>query len=315
MLRNRRVVSLQMARLTIAAVAAWAVSAGASSNYAQTQSQSAASAPPVYEYDVVSVKPSDPANTGKPGNGTSSSPDAFSAKSSFLINLVDYAYGIRNPEQLVGAPGWISSERFDLDAKMESSVMDALQKLSKEDRTLARQQMLQAVLADRFKLVAHRETRELQIYTLVIAKSGMKMKEAKPGDTYPNGFKPPNGIPAAGSMTFQAGPSGIMITGQGAPMAILIPTISREVGRLVVDKTGLTGNYDFKFQYTPETYHPPSNLSEGGGAGSMPLPPDFGAISIFTAVQEQLGLKLESVKAPIEVVVIDHVERPSGNQE
>ena len=141
------------------------------------------------------------------------------------------------------------------------------------------------------------------------------MKEAKPGDTYPNGFQPPKGISAAGSMSFQPGPSGVVITGQGVALAILIPTISRELDRLIVDKTGLTGNYDFVFQYTPETYHPPSNLGEGGGASSMPIPPDFGSISIFTAVQEQLGLKLESVKAPIEVVVIDHVQKPSGNQE
>jgi uncharacterized protein (TIGR03435 family) len=312
MFRNRGVVSLQVARLAIAAAASWFGFVGVSSNYGRTQPQSSAASPPAYEYDVVSVKPSDPAKTNKPGNGISGGPDAFTARSSPLINLIDYAYGIKNPEQLVGADGWISSDRFDLDAKMESSVMDALQKLTKEDRTLARQQMMQAVLAERFKLVVHRETRELQIYTLVIGKSGLKMKEAKPGDTYPNGFKLPNGVSPAGGMMFQAGPSGVMITGQGAPISILIPTISREVGRLIVDKTGLTANYDFVFQYTPDTYHAPTNLGEGG-AGSMPIPPDFGSISIFTAVQEQLGLKLESVKTPIEVVVIDHAERPSGN--
>jgi uncharacterized protein (TIGR03435 family) len=89
------------------------------------------------------------------------------------------------PRSFLGAGGWIANDRFDLDAKMESSVMEALQKLSKEDRTLARQQMMQAVLADRFKLVTHRETRELQIYTLVIGESGLKMKEAKPGHRIP----------------------------------------------------------------------------------------------------------------------------------
>jgi uncharacterized protein (TIGR03435 family) len=294
------------------AVAIFAIAGTPRRTGCQAQSQSAA-APPVYEYDVVSVRPSDPANANKPGNGLSSSPDAFTAKSSPLISLIDYAYAIRNAEQLVGATGWISDERFDLNAKMESSVMDALQKLSREDRALARQQMMQAVLADRFKLAVHRETRELQIYTLVIAKNGLKMKEAKPGDTYPNGFKIPGAASSAGSISFQAGPSGVVLTAQGVPISMLLGTISREVGRLIVDKTGLTGNYDFVFQYTPETYHAPSNLGEGGGA--MPLPPDVGTISIFTAVQEQLGLKLESVRAPIEVVVIDHVERPSGNQE
>ena len=97
------------------------------------------------------MKPSDPANANKPGNGLSSSPDAFTTKSSPLIILIDYAYAIKNPEQLAGATGWIADERFDLNAKMESSVMDALQKLSREDRALARQQMMQAVLSYLFK--------------------------------------------------------------------------------------------------------------------------------------------------------------------
>ena len=232
-----------------------------------------------------------------------------------LAGLIWSAYGLKYPEQqLIGAPAWLTSDKFDVDAKMESSVMDALQKMSLEDRTAARQQMMQALLADRFKLVVHHETRELHVYTLLIAKGGVKMKEAKPGDTYPNGFKIPGGRGGgAGSMLFQSGPSGIMITSQGEPVAQLIGTISREVGRIILDKTGLTANYDFIFQFTPEGYRPRSDLAEGGGAAPMPLPPDFGAISIFTAVQEQLGLRLESGKAPIEVIVIDHVEKPSGN--
>jgi len=114
-------------------------------------------------------------------------------------------------------------------------------------------------------------------------------------------------------MTFQMGPSGVMITSQGNPVAQLIGTISREVGKIVLDKTGLTGNYDFVFQYTPENFHARTDLTEPSPGSGMVLPPDFGVISIFTAVQEQLGLKLEPVKAPIEVVVIDHIERPSGN--
>jgi uncharacterized protein (TIGR03435 family) len=246
--------------------------------------------------------------------GTSSSPDSFTAKSTSLTILLDYAFGIRNPEQLVGAQGWISNEKFDVDAKMDSSVMDALQKLSREDRTLARQQMLQKLLAERFKLVFHRETRELQVYTLLIGKNGSKMKEAKPGDTYPNGFKIPGGRGGgAGSMLFQTAPSGVMMTAQAESLAQLIPTLSREVGRMIIDKTGLTGNYDFILQYTPENFHPRADLAEAASSSGMTLPPDFGEISIFTAVQEQLGLKLEAAKEQVEVVVIDHIERPSGN--
>jgi uncharacterized protein (TIGR03435 family) len=278
--------------------------------YAQSRTQSAGPSP-VYQYDVISVKPN---TTGTQG-GRSSMPDGFSMRGGTLAALIWSAYGLKYPEQqLISAPAWLASDKFDVDAKMESSVMDALQKMSQDERTAARQQMMQALLADRFKLVVHHETRELQVYTLLIAKGGVKMKEAKAGDTYPNGFKMPGGRGGgAGSMLFQMGPSGVMITAQADPIAQLIPTISREVGRIVLDQTGLTASYDFVFQYTPENFRPRTDLNEASNGSGMALPPDFGAISIFTAVQEQLGLKLESAKAPIDVIVIDHVERPSGN--
>jgi uncharacterized protein (TIGR03435 family) len=309
-LGNRKELSL---RVSVLASLFFAVMFGlfvAFSQSAKSQTQSAAVAQPTYEYDVVSVKP----NTGAARGGTTGMPDGFSLRATTLTNLIYSAYALRNPEQLIGAPAWLESDKFDVDAKMDSSVMDALQKMSQDDRSAARRQMMQALLADRFKLVAHRETRDLPVYSLTIGKSGVKMKEAKAGDTYASGFKLPGGRGGgAGSMMFQLGASGVMLTGQAIPLAQLIPTLSREVGRIIVDKTGLTANYDFVFQYTPDSYRAPATLSEGGGGGSMPLPPDFGVISIFTAVQEQLGLRLESVKAPIEVVVIDHVERPSGN--
>ncbi len=310
-LENGKRALRQAVRLAALIAAGMLGSVATFSSHAQAQSQSAAAAPPAYEYDVVSVKPN--TSSGR-GGGGSSSPDGFSMRGTTLTNLIYSAYSLRNPEQLIGAPGWIGSDKFDVDAKMESSVMDDLQKMSVEDRGAARRKMMQALLADRFKLVVHLETRELPVYTLLIGKSGVKMKEAKPGDTYPNGIKIPGGRGGgAGSTMFQMGPSGVMITSQGVSVAQLIPTISREVGRIVQDKTGLTGNYDFVFQYTPENFHAPANLGEGGGGGGVALPPDFGAISIFTAVQEQLGLRLESGKAMIEVVVVDHVERPSGN--
>lgn len=276
---------------------------------AQSQSQSAVAVPPVYTYDVVSVKP----NTGAGRGGNSSMPDGFSMHGGTLTGLVFSAYGLKYPEQLVGAPSWFASDKFDVDAKMESSVMDELQKMSQDDRSAARRQMMQALLADRFKLVVHHETREFSVYILTIAKGGLKMKEAKPGDTYPNGFKGPGGRGGAGSTLFQMGPSGVMITSQGSSIAGLIGTISREAGRMVLDNTGLTANYDFVLQYTPENFHPRTDLTEPPVGSGMTLPPDFGAISIFTAVQEQLGLKLESVKAPVDVIVVDHAERPSGN--
>ena len=310
MIAHRELVSPRVTRFAVvAAVVASFGLVSAWPNYSQTQSQSAAAAPPTYQYDVISIKP----NIGSGQGGATSAPDGFSRRAATITGLIFSGYGLRYPEQLIGAPAWLESEKFDVDAKMDSSVMDTLQKMTQEDRTAARQQMMQSLLADRFKLVAHRETRELPVYTLTIAKSGLKMKEAKAGDTYANGFKGIGGRGGAGGTLFQMGPSGVMITSQGTPVSGLIGALSREVGRMIVDKTGLTGNYDFVLQYTPEGFRPRTDLTEPPVGSGMVLPPDFGAISIFTAVQEQLGLKLESVKAPIEVVVIDHVERPSGN--
>lgn len=271
--------------------------------------RSASPAPIEYKYEVVSVKPSNPANSGKPGTGTLISPDGYTAKNTSILALLHYAFGITNNEQLAGWPNWISSEQYDLDARMDASVADALQKLSKDERTPARQHMLQALLMDRFKLAFHRETRELSVYSLVIAKNGSKIKEAKPGDTYPNGFKDDAGHAFIGGVTMSATAEGVTMTGQATQIDYFVRMLSQEVKRIVINKTGLTGNFDFTIQFMPEQR---AIQTTPGGASPLPAS-DPGGVSIFTALQEQLGLKLESGKAPIEVIVIDHVERPSGN--
>ena len=214
-LGNRRKLLLRAFVLTALGVAVLLGLFATVSSYAQSQSQSAGAAPPAYTWDVVSVKPS----TGAGRGGSSNMPDGFSMHGGVLTSLIFSAYGLKYPEQLIGAPAWLASDKFDVDVKMDSSVMDELQKMSPDDRLAARRQMTQALLADRFKLVVHRETRDLQVYTLTIAKGGLKMKEAKPGDTYPNGFKVPGGRGGgAGSMLFQMGPSGVMITAQADPI-------------------------------------------------------------------------------------------------
>lgn len=251
------------------------------------------------------MKPSTPGSTGR---GTLNTADGYTAKHTPLIILIEYAYGIRQLELLSGYPQWTIDEDFDVDARMENSLADALQKMSKDERTAARQHMLQKLLADRFALKAHRETRELSVYTLVIAKNGSKLTEAKAGDTYPNGFRGSDGHPFLGGVTMSGTAEGITMTGQATSVSYLAQQLSQQVKRIVVDRTGLTGNFDFKFQFMPENFARSAAPAESG----MPAP-DPGGTSIFTAVQEQLGLKLESGKAPIEVIVIDHVERPSGN--
>ncbi len=258
---------------------------------AEPQAQNTAATALVYE--SVSIKP----NTSDHGVFRMMfTPDGFSATSVTLQMLIRTAYDVQE-EQISGAPSWFASENYDIEAKMDSSVADELSKLSEAQRNIERRRMLQGLLADHFKLTFHRETKELGVYSLVITKDGSRLQQAKPGDTYPNGFKGPDGGSGAGMfrMGTYAGGAG-ELAGQGLPIASqerpsLAGLLKEQLGRPVLDKTGLVGDYDFRLKWGPK---------ENGD-------------SIFNAVQEQLGLKLESQEGPVEVLVIDHVGRPSGN--
>lgn len=270
---------------------------------AQSPAQSAPGAK--FEYEVTSIK------ANKSGEGITKffySPDGLDATNVSLRMLIQHAYGIEE-QQLAGAPSWLDSERYDVNAKMDPSVADQLRKLDPEEGRTARQKMLQSLLADRLKLVIHRDSKELPIYALAVAKNGPKLQEAKPGDTYPNGIKGPNGVGAAGMMRMGYGE----LTAQGVPIISMVRSLTMQLHRTVIDQTGLTGKYDFSLHWTPDD----GALSVKDGAGSLPAgssaASDSSGPSIFTAIQEQLGLKLESKKGPVEIVVIDHVERPSPN--
>ena len=261
-----------------------------------------------YEYEVASIKSN---KSGINMVRLMFSPDGLTATNGTLQMFIHAAYGVED-NQISGGPSWLNSDHYDIEAKMDSATADALHKLSEDQGRLERQQMLQALLADRFKLTIHRETRELPVYALVLAKNGPKIQEAKPGDTYPNGIKGPDGR-AVGGVIFMNGRGSA--TGQGLPISGLVRFLSGQLGRTVVDKTGLTAKYDFTLQWTPDESQ--GAMLKGPGPGpqstSSPPPPDPSGPSIFTAVQEQLGLKLESQKGPVEILVIDHAEQPSEN--
>jgi uncharacterized protein (TIGR03435 family) len=271
----------------------------------QTQTQNVASTAPTYEYDVATIKPTKPSDNGV-RSGINYPPDGFTVTGLTLQTLIQQAYGIQN-YQLLGAPAWLNSERYDVDAKMDSSVADALQKLSPEDRFPARQKMLQALLADRLKLAFHRETKELPIYLLVTAKNGPKLKEAKPDNSDSKGVQGRGGRGGPGmSTTSRVGSESL--TAQAVPISGLAQLLARYLKRNVVDKTGLTRNYDFTLQWATDE----SGMQPAPASGGAP-PPESGGPTLSAALQEQLGLKLESGKGPVEIIVIDHVERPSGN--
>lgn len=222
--------------------------------------------------------------------------DSFTAEHFSLQMLIKSAYGV-DDNQITGAPKWSNSQRFGIEAKMDSDTTATLSKLSGDQLQLAHRQMLQALLADRFKLTLHTETKDLPVFALVIAKGGPKIHEAKSGDASANGAKNAAGE-ATGPHMMRFG--GGRIEAQGVPINSLANGLSQQLGRKVLDKTGLKGNYDYTLEWTPDQVH-----TEGTEDSSGP--------SIFTAIQEQLGLKLESRTAPVDILVIDHVEMPSPN--
>lgn len=236
----------------------------------------------------------------------------FSTENEPLLGLIKFAYNLKSDDQLIGAPGWVGSKRFDIDAKEDAAFVEAAKTLPPEQRVAQIRLMVQALLAERFHLQASRETRELPVYALVLARGGSKMTVVPPPDLSRTSATPP----APGDAPVRRRGSGVRSTGRGdltglaATMDILTNVLSNQpetAGRLVLDKTGLTGNYDWTLKWTPERS---ASMASGGpsSGGTDETGPSF-----FTAIQEQLGLKLESQKGPVPVVVIAHVDLPDAN--
>ena len=219
-----------------------------------------------------------------------------------LKTLITLAYNVQD-FQVSGGPGWINSDRFDINARGEASETTEsapadLTKMTDEQRMANADQAkerLRNLLEERFRLALHRETKEQQVYALVVAKGGPKVQESEE---------------AGGRMRMGRG----LLNSQGVDLGFLAITLSNQLGRTVIDKTGLTGKYDYELKWTPDPGQPAAvPLSPPPPGLELPPPPDPNGPSIFTAVQEQLGLRLESQRAPVETLVIDRVERPSEN--
>lgn len=196
----------------------------------------------------------------------------FNATNLSLKDLIGYAYGVRDT-QISGVPRELESRRYDIVARANT-----VKEMSREEVMPC----VQALLADRFRLRVHRETREGLVYALVLAKSGPKL-------TAHAGTQGATGIGSS------SGPGKASIEGSKASMAGLADHLAGKAGRPVIDRTGLTGEYDFRLEWA----------SEQAVDSSLP--------SFFTAIQEQLGLKLESMKGPIETIVVDSASSASEN--
>jgi bla regulator protein blaR1 len=260
------------------------------------------SQPAPLTFEVASIKPSPPDERHfmmqfQPGGG-------LRVTGVTLKMLITQAYDVRE-FQVSGGPGWINTERYDIVARPEHNAdsdpsPEDPRKMSDEQRKTLGEQMrarLVALLADRFRLKVHRETQQALAYALVVGKNGPKLKQTEGASE------------TRGRMRMGRGD----LNGDGVKLEFLAQALANQLGRPVVDKTGLTGNYDIKLAWTPDP-GPPAPLPLGPPPGLEPSPvPDPSGPSIFTAVEEQLGLRLESQKGPIETIVIDSVEKPSEN--
>lgn len=260
--------------------------------------QIATAAAPAYEFETASIKPNKSRVTSFRSGFTV---DGFRAEDADARWLIQQAYGVSD-FFLSGLSDWLNTERFDVEAKMDTSVADRLSKLTPPQLKLAQQQMLQTLLAERFNLKIHREIKDEVVYFLIVGKNGPRLPDAKTDDT--RGF--PNADGTAARSRIQIGPASKTYA-YSTSMKTLGDFLTRFLSRPVLDKTGLTGVYDFTLEWVPDA--PPASSPDA--ANGLMLPGVPGA-SLFSAVQ-QLGLKLEPGKSPIEIIVIDHVERPSGN--
>lgn len=253
-------------------------------------------------FEVASIKPS---KSGTPGLfRVSLEPGGRFVANGITVNaLLQIAYGVKEA-QISGGQNWINSDRFDIEAKPDDAFAAEMQKLTPDQRNEKVMLMLQSMLADRFKLTLSHETRDLPVYVLTVAKNGPKFHES----AAPNPQASPT-LQRRGIMMNSRG----QLTVNDAGLDRFANVLSHQLGRVVLDKTGLTGKYDFTLNWTPDENEVPR--MPGGpppGADSAP-PPESSGPPLFTAIQEQLGLKLEPQKAPVDVLVIEHVEKPSEN--
>ena len=263
------------------------------------------------EFDVSSIKPSK--SDGRYSVRNAPEPGRFRGTSITLRLLIGNAYQLTPGEsvtRIFGAPNWIDSEHFEVDAKAEGNPSPDQMRL-----------MLQSLLSDRFKLALHHETRELPVYALVLAKPGKTGPQLKPHSddvkcvgpdakapsTLP---RPGDALPPfCGDFNLFGRPPTLREAGNKITIGMLVAQLGNFVDRPIVDRTGLTGTYDATLEFA---FAFRQGAADGTANAMIPSDPSSPP-SIFTALQEQLGLKLESQKGPVDVLVIDHVEQPSAN--
>jgi uncharacterized protein (TIGR03435 family) len=236
-------------------------------------------------FEVVTIKLSDPESQGK---DFSFAGHHVWAKNYNVNDIIAIAYGL-HPHQIIGAPAWFGSTLYDIDGIPDTEGIPNQRQKSR---------MMQKLLTDRFQLTFHREKRTLAVYAMTIATGGPKLVKTTSGSNDPDNFR-------------LRWLRGVTVTNMTlAEFAIWFQKVVMD--KPVVDRTGLTDRYDFKLDWTPDE----SQFIQLRGTGIAPPPPTDdpkAPPNLYTAIREQLGIKLETIKAPADVIVIDHAERPSPN--
>jgi len=248
--------------------------------------QSPTTRPAFDAFEVATIKPVDPASLGR--YIRMQSVNRFYAKGFTLNALVAAAYSL-SPRAISGGAPWADSDRYDILASTPGDVQPNL------DEQMA---MLRKLLTDRFQLSFHRESRELPVFAITVAKAGSKLKPSA---------APPGTLPELINVIYPEEKGGVhvMLPARNATIVQFAAMMQRTVlDRPVVDQTGLSGTYDFDLEWTPD---------ENQFGGSLPQSPESTKPSLFIAMQEQLGLRLEATRGPVRALVIDRVERPSEN--
>jgi uncharacterized protein (TIGR03435 family) len=268
---------------------------------------------PAISFDVFTIKANNSASPLRalenPLDG-----DGITLSNLTLFDIMRWNFNIRSfrEDQLAAVPGWFTSERFDIQAKVAAADVPVWRKLSEGQRRL----VFRKLLVEQFKLAAHWANVEQADYNLVIAKGGLKIKPVKEGDPNPDAPKGPDGTPVKGNGIFliDRSPSGLKFAFQETHLGWFAKGfLPSYAGRQVYDKTGIPDDtiYNFTLEFTPERSTAP--VMPGSDSGEASAPPPESGPSIFTALQEQLGLKLEPGKGPVGRLVIDHIEKPSEN--
>jgi len=244
-------------------------------------------------YEVSKIKPHESSDKGLWFSFTQ---DGLTITNASLITILHSAFGLQD-DRILGAPVWTKSKHYDLEAKVRPEDVPDLEKLTDDQRRM----MLCPLLKERFGMKFHHEQRSLPVFALIVAPGGSKLRQTEPNPHTSDGEPLPH-ILRTGAGNFNS---------EGSPVAFLVDTLSKQLDRTILDETGLTGYYDYTLQWTPDDAAPPVSKVQPDAFGGSPS--GEGGPSLFTALEEQLGLRLLSQKSKVDVIVIDSISPPSPN--